>query len=325
MPMKTFLFLGLLLVPSIAAAQVTVADGEACDRFVANPARAPEVRARLQATARGAHAGEAAFAQGCLATADVKWDDAAKAFERAVKADGASAASHYWLGRTYAVQVLRANLIRQASLAGKTRAAFERAVQLDPDYLDARMGLMQFYLRAPGIAGGSIAKAQQQVAEVRKRNAFRGGMMAATVARREGKYAAAVAEYERLIAQHPDSAAPWSSLASTYGDQKKWDEAFRTVDRFAAAMPREVLADYALGRAAAESGQQLERGERGLKRYIATASPAPGEPTIATAHMRLGTIHEKRGNRELARASYQTALRLEPTLVAAKTALDKLK
>lgn len=322
--MRSLALATLLIVPSVALGQ-SMADAQACERLTGNPARASDMRTRLEMTSRGGDAAAAAFAAGCLATAATKWNDAAKAFERTVAANDRSAIAHFWLGRTYGVQVMQASLIRQPGLAKKTRAHLERAVELDPDHLDARTGLMQFYLRAPAIAGGSVARARQQVEEVRRRNAFRGGMLAATVARREKQYAAAVNEYERLITQYPDSEAPFSSLASTYGDQREWDRAFRTIDRFIAAQPRALLAQYAIGRAAAESGQQLERGEQGLRRYIASASPSPGEPTIATAHLRLGAIHERRGDTARARAEYETALRLEPTLEAARTALGKLR
>lgn len=325
--MKPSALLGALaLLASIAPSVVaqTAASSQACERFVGNPARFPEVRVQLTAASRGSDA-SAHFAKGCLATADRKWGDAAKAFEKAVDANEQSSVAHYWLGRTFATQVLDANVLRQASLARKVRAHFERAVQLDPDNLDARTGLMQYYLRAPGIVGGSVAKAREQVAEVRRRNAYRGGMLAATVERREKRWAAAVAEYEKLIAQYPDSAPPYSSLASTYGDQRRWDDAFRTIDRFQSAQPREILVQYAIGRVSAESGQQLERGEQALLRYIASATPAVGEPTIATAHYRLGAIHEHRGQVDKARAQYDTALRLEPTLQVAREARARLK
>lgn len=314
----------LLVLPSVAYAQ-GAADAQACERLSGNPARAADARARLGVLSRSGDAGAAAFASGCLAAAEMKWNDAAKSFERAVAADGRSALAHYWLGRTYGVQVIQASVFRQPGLARKTKASLERAVELDPDHLDARTMLMQFYLRAPAIVGGSVPRARQQVEEVRRRHAYRGGMLAATVARREKQYAAAVGEYERLIAQFPDSSPAYSSLASTYGDQAQWDQAFRTIERFIAAQPGALLAQYAIGRAAAESGQQLDRGEQGLRRYIASAMPSPGEPTIATAHLRLGAIHERRGDSGKARAAYQTALRLEPTLEAAREALVKLK
>lgn len=322
--MKPLALAVFLAVPSIAAAQPSHADSQACERFVASPARQQDARARLQAMTP-AGSGMAAFGSGCMAAAAGQWGDAAKAFERATRAYPGSAVSHYWLGRTYAIEVVQASILRQPGLARRTKAHLEKAVALDPAFIDGRFALMQYYLRAPGIAGGSVEKARAQVAEIRRRNAYRGGQSAATVARRQKDHAAAIAEYERLIAQYPDSAAPYSSLASTYGDRKQWDDAFRTIDRFLAAQPREVLAQYAIGRVAAESGQQLERGEQALRRYIAEASPGPGEPSVATAHMRLGAIHERRGHKDVARVEYQTALRLEPTLEAARDALAKLK
>lgn len=322
--MRFLVAAALIAAPSLVLAQGT-ADGQACERLNGNPARAADARARLTGLARGSDAAATAFAAGCLASAEMKWNDAARSFERAVAANDRNAIAHYWLGRTYAVQVIQASLFRQPALARKTKAHLERAVALDPEHLDARTGLVQYYLRAPGVAGGSVSKARQQVEEVRRRSAYRGGLLAATVARREKQHAAAVAEYERLIAQFPDSSAPWSSLASTYGDQHQWDDAFRTIDRFIAAQPRALLAQYATGRAAAASGRRLDAGEQGLKRYIAGAVPSPGEPTIATAHLRLGAIHERRGDRDKARASYETAIRLEPTLQAARDALAKLR
>lgn len=322
--MKPLAFAALLAVPSIGAAQPSHGDSQACERFVASPARQAEARARLQAMTQK-DPGMAAFASGCIAASRARWSDAAKAFEQATRTHPGSAVSHYWLGRTYAIQVVQASILRQPGLARRTKAHLEKAVELDSEFIDGRVALMQYYLRAPGIAGGSVDKARAQVTEIRRRNAYRGGQSAATVARRQKDHAAAIAEYERLIAQYPDSAAPYSSLASTYGDRKQWDAAFRTIDRFLAAQPGEVLAQYAIGRVAAASGQQLERGEQALRRYIAEASPGPGEPTVATAHMRLGAIREWRGQKDLARVEYQTALRLEPTLEAARDALAKLK
>ena len=49
-----------------------------------------------------------------------------------------------------------------ASLAGKVRNEFEAAVRLDPNNVDARSDLGEFYLEAPGIVGGGRDKAEAQ-------------------------------------------------------------------------------------------------------------------------------------------------------------------
>ena len=50
---------------------------------------------------------------------------------------------------------------KAASLAGKVREEFD-AVRLDPNNVDARSDLGEFYLEAPGIVGGGRDKAEAQ-------------------------------------------------------------------------------------------------------------------------------------------------------------------
>jgi tetratricopeptide (TPR) repeat protein len=267
----------------------------------------------------------AAFYQGCMAMADAKWDRAEDHFGAAIKANERSAVYHFWLGRALGEQAQNANKIKQGMLAPKVKRELERAVALDPDYLDARDGLIEFYVQAPGFMGGSIDKARQQAAEIKRRDAYRGGLRVARLAMQTKDTAAALREYEALATQFPDSSAPHANVVATYLAAKRVDDAWRAADRFAAAHADRPYAQYLVGRVAAESGKNLERGEREMKRYIARGTPPAGEPALANAHWRLGTIHEKRGQRDQARTEYQTALRLNPKLDGAKQSLAKLK
>lgn len=296
-------------------------EGQLCQR--AGDARHPEARTRLQALAAAGGA-TGAFAQGCLHLADDRFGPAADAFERAVRERDGSAVYHFWLGQAYGAQAQRANVLRQASLAGKTKREFERAVQLAPDYVEAREGLMQYYLLAPGIMGGSKERARQQLAEIRRRNAYRGALLAAGLALREKDTAGAVREYEQLTRQYPDSVSAWSGLAQLQGQQGQWDAAWATVDRMLRATDGAPAAQYTVGRIAAESGQQLERGAAALAGYL-RGSPRPGEPSLGGAHWRLGMIREKQGQRAAARAEYEAALRLEPKLDGARKGLERVR
>jgi tetratricopeptide (TPR) repeat protein len=315
------MLLALVAVAPLAAQPP--AEVQLCEH-VESSARWPNARAQAETAAKGT--GESAlFAQGCLAMVDDRFKDAERLFERLVNEDARSATYHLYLGRVYGAQAQRANVFKQASLARKTKSEFDRAAQLDPENLGAREGLMQYYSQAPGIMGGSMEKAAEQVAEVRKRNAYRGGFLAAQLASRRKDGAAVAREYEQLAAQYPDSTAPYSALVNFHAGAKRWDETFRAIDRWLAAQPTSMLPQYAAGRWAAESGLQLDRGEQSLKRYIATYTPKPGEPPLANAHWRLGTIHEKRGAREAARAEYQAAVGLDPKLKGAQDALTAMK
>ena len=310
-----------ILAPAALGAQ-GAAESELCRRAVARGADHAASRARVEAQAKGGDAG--AFFQGCLHLADERFGPAADAFERAVSRDAASAEAHYWLGVAYGEQAQRANVLRQASLAGKTKREFERAVQLAPDHLEARSGLMQFYLVAPGVMGGDKGKAREQAREIQRRNAYRGGFALASIAARDKDWAGVAREYQQLTTQFPDSTAPWTALAAAHGQAGRWDDAFRTVDAMLRAHPTAMVAQYAVGRTAAESGTQLDRGAAALERYL-QHTPRANEPSLANAHLRLGQIEEKRGRRDAARTQYQRALALDAKLKAAREGAERVR
>jgi tetratricopeptide (TPR) repeat protein len=313
----------VVLVVALPLGAQTPVEVQLC-RQLDSPAADPDVRARVEAAVRGT--GESAlFAQGCLAIADARFGDAERIFEQLVNEDGRSSAYHYYLGRAYGARAQRANVLSRAPLARKTKAAFDRAVQLDPENVDAREGLVRYYSQAPGLLGGSMAKAGEQVVEIRRRNAYRAGIVAADLAAGHKDDAAMQREYEQLVVQYPDSELPHARLVALHARGKQWDDAFRAVDRWLAARPGSRGAQYAVGRTAAESGLQLDRGEQALRKYLGGSAPKPNEPSLAGAHWRLGMIHEQRGQRDAARAEYQAALTLDPALKGAQDALARLK
>ena len=75
------------------------------------------------------------FAQGTLldqgkaAMARNDADAAAALFEKAVAQNPKSAEAHLWLGNAYGSQAEKASIFGQASLAGKTKDEFEKAVE----------------------------------------------------------------------------------------------------------------------------------------------------------------------------------------------------
>lgn len=246
--------------------------------------------------------------------------------EQAVALQPNSSDHHLWLGNAIGMQAQRASTLKQPFMARRIKAEYETAVRLDPDNLDAREGIFQFYLQAPGFMGGGLDKAQATQREVAKRNAYRGLFMQAAIAQKQKDDAAVERTYRTAFAQYPDSAGPLNNLASLLVSKERTPEAWQVIDAFAKRRPGDPLTLYVVGRAAAVTGQQLERGEQALKQYLALPAPAPGGPLPlpTSAHYRLGQIYEKQGKRDAARAAYQTALRLNADNRGAKDALKKL-
>ena len=179
---------------------------------------------------------------------------------------------------------------RALGYARRGRAALERAVELAPDKIAYREGLVQFYTRAPGFAGGDFDKAYAHIDEIAKRDPARGAVIRATTLAAEKRYDEAVAACETFLRDHPD----------TY------------------------LALYTLGRISSETGRELARGEAALRRCL-EITPRVEEPDHAGARYRLGMIAEKSGRPADARREYEAALGLQPEFPEVREALARLK
>jgi hypothetical protein len=91
--------------------------------------------------------------------------------QRAAAQDPSNAKVHYLLGVAYGKLAQKASAFHRMSLARHSRDEFERSVAVDPNDLDARWALVQYYKLAPGYLGGSEEKARQQAEEISKRDA----------------------------------------------------------------------------------------------------------------------------------------------------------
>jgi tetratricopeptide (TPR) repeat protein len=120
---------------------------------------------------------------------NAKRKQALEGFERAVELQPGNADYQYWLGSASFEHIDDVGMLSKMSLASGGRKAFEKAIALDPNQVEARVGLSQFYVGAPAIAGGSVDKAKEQanalIALPEKRGEYQGHMILAGIAARE--------------------------------------------------------------------------------------------------------------------------------------------
>jgi tetratricopeptide (TPR) repeat protein len=250
-------------------------------------------------------------------------DNAVAWLEKATALDPKGSETQLWLGRAYGTQAMKAGLLKQASLAGKVRKAFEKSVELDPGNIDGRLALIDYYLQAPGIMGGSVEKAREQAAEIARRDPMRGHRAQGRIAEYEKHFDAALVAYERAAKEFPGKREPFFWIAGFHSRQKQYGKAFDAMEKLLAEQPGEPSALFQIGVFAAASGERLDRGEECLRLYL-QHSPKPDEPSLVSAHYRLGLLYEKKGNRDLARREYTTALELDPSRQDARDALKKI-
>ncbi|MGH8110187.1 MAG: tetratricopeptide repeat protein [Arenimonas sp.] len=250
-------------------------------------------------------------------------DAAITAAEKAVKLAPNNSQSHFWLGNSYGSRIGQLGMFSQMSMAPKLRDAFEKTVALDPNNLDAREALLQFYLQAPAMIGGGKDKANLQVAEIAKRDPARGHLARAQVFMSEKNNAAALKSYEAAYAAKPSDKNIRMALGIGYQMTERWNDAFKHFRTWTTQDEKAGSAWYQIGRTSALSGLQLDEGIAALQKYLGMPHAA-NEPQNKNAYHRLGQLYAKLGKKAEAKAALQAALKLDPKFADAKTELAKL-
>jgi len=262
-----------------------------------------------------------ADAKAALQRGDV--DQATKLYEQAVAMKPNDAKYHYYLGGAYGRQAQDAGIFSAMGLAKKTKAEFERAVQLDPNYLDARLALIDFYMIAPGIAGGDEDKALAHAAEIKKRNALDGHRAYGRIYTRQKKTELAQKEYVEAVREQPASPKAHYYLGNFYLSQKDWKNSLHEYEYALKLDPNYMPAHFRVGVHAANSGSNYARGEEELRKYLGY-TPAEDEPGLASAWYYLGLIQEKQGKKADAKQSFLQAQKLAPGSKDVKEALKRV-
>src|SRR5262249_35580214 len=178
---------------------------------------------------------------GRIFAAQGKSSDAVDWFEKAVKVNDKNAYHHLQLGNSLATEAQKANKLRQPFLARRLKTEFELAVACDPKLADAHEALMEFYLQAPGIVGGSVDKAKDQAQIIASLSVYDGHVALASIARHDKDVAGEERELEAALAAAPDTANAWYQLELFYQNQQRWPQAFALLERIFKERPATEL------------------------------------------------------------------------------------
>lgn len=262
----------------------------------------------------------AQFWLGRIAYDEKKYEDAESFFEEAIEANGEEAQYHNWYGNTLGAIASDANMFKQGMLAPKMKSAWEKSVALESDYIEPRQSLIQYYLNAPGMMGGSVDKAIEMANEIMKLKPAEGHRQLGNIYFKEKNYPAAEKEFITMAKLDP---AYQSGLANYYLTQKQFSKAFDLFEESLKKNPDDMQSVYQLGKTSALSGERLDRGEACLKKYLGY-QPKQNEPSHAGAQMRLAQIIEKKGNKAEAKKLFAQALKADASLKEAKEGLERV-
>jgi len=252
------------------------------------------------------------------------WDQSIKYGEKAVSLDPNNSQYHLWLGRAYGRKAENAGFFTAASLAGKMRTEFEKAVALNGDDVSARTDLAEFYLEAPGIVGGGKDKARAQADSIEGKEPASAHWIRARVAEKEKRYDEAESEYKAAIAGSGNRADNWLSLASFYRKRGRLPEMDAAINKAISAQKRPSNVFYDAATLLVRSGRSLPEAAQYVTKYLAAKDKVEDVP-VFQAHYLLGQILERQGDRDGAKREYEAALSLASGYSEARDALARLK
>ncbi len=206
----------------------------------------------------------------------------------------------------------------------KCKKYFLRTIELDPDYIEARVFLAESYYYPPKIAGGNKKKALKQLEEIKIRDPQKGMKISIEFLMFDEDYEQAIQKCNEYINQYPEDLKIYHYLGMIFQQKEDFQKAFETFETVIAADSTALNSLYQIGRTAIFSGENLERGKECMKLYLQN-DPEEDSPSLDAAHWRLGMIYEKQGKLDLAKAEYEKAISLNQDDKKYKKALKKLR
>jgi tetratricopeptide (TPR) repeat protein len=216
----------------------------------------------------------------------VKW------LKKAVALRDTSALYHLTYGNALFRLAGSGSKFKALGRAKRARKECERVLELDPDNIPARYSLMQFYLRAPGIAGGDKKKAESLA--------------------------------EEMVKLKPNRILPQLAKAEVLIATKKLDAARKQIEE-SVAFIRTRYDSLRVGRMYNLLGYRflsVKRCDDAVSSFESYVSLAPNEPN---AHDSLGEAYYKCGDLDASIAEYEKALALDPESENSRKMLKKVR
>jgi tetratricopeptide (TPR) repeat protein len=224
------------------------------------------------------------------------------AAEACVARQPRAGACHYALGVTLGVQAMVDGLLKAARSAGTVREALSTALEIDTAWYPARSALVEFYLLAPGVMGGSTSKATELAGSAPRPEQVQA--LQARVAMADRRLESAAQAFVSLPQSLEHALAAdvqaWSVQAALgLINEGQWAKAQPLLERVLRNRPDDAGAAYAMGRARGEAGDHAQ-----ALKYYEQAVGAKGA-TAWPVQYRLGLTLEQLGRRDDAKLAFK--------------------
>lgn len=228
------------------------------------------------------------------------------------------------LGGAYGTKINNVSIFKKAFIAPKIKKLFLKAVEVDKNNINAHFSLMQYYLFAPSIAGGSFEKANEEAKLIEKLDIVQGCVAKSMIYKKQGNVELALKNYEKTLRLYPKNEKLKFNYIYLLIDNKKYDKAYNLLKEILSGNNENQMALYQIGKIGAISGEYLDEAENCITKYL-NLKHDNELPSNAWANYRLGMVYEKLGNLESAKKCYFKAFDQDEKLSDAKKAYERLK
>ena len=215
------------------------------------------------------------------------YESAIDHLEEAVELNDENPLYHVRYARAITFIINDVNPFRQMSLAGDMKYSYQRAVELDPEDIEARVGLANFYAQAPGIAGGDDKIARYHARWLIERGEVNGNFVMLRIYQKEER-----ADSALLVCK---------ALENSLGMDPKYYGFYNTYG-------------YLL--------LSLDRPEEAVEKFKIQVELAPAK---ANPYDSLGDGYLAVGNKKSAMENYRKALEIDPEMESSREKLEKLE
>ncbi len=206
-----------------------------------------------------------------------EYKKASQCFEKAVAADPYNARYHHWLGRAYGRRAETSSFLTAPGLARKAREHFERAVQLDPDNIEAVNDLFEYYLEAPGFLGGGLERAAALLERIGRLDPAERHYAEARLAEKRREFARAEQHLRLALEQAPRQLGRVIDLARFLAKQRRFEESEALLAQAEKIAPGSARLKFERAAMYIQAGRNLDEARRLLREYL--ASPlTPDDP-----------------------------------------------
>jgi tetratricopeptide (TPR) repeat protein len=252
-------------------------------------------------------------------TMKVKLKKAQKAIDKAIKLDGKNARYHYWAGEVETYNAIYdAHFVwTMPAMPFETRNAiknYQKALEIDPNFHQARLALMGCYDRLPPICGGDKKKAEHHARELELLDAVCGAKARCEIQPRKNRQEK-IAIWQKIVEQYPDNARAHIGLAREYmhnGDLPQEDMQ-KSVEHINKALKLDSSTCNILLNLAHhyKRAKKYDKAEEAISQFI-NIKPQPCNPLLAIAYRQIADVQRKQGKKQEAEISLEKANKLEP-------------